>query len=56
VKQVFGFGGEIVVKEVPAPVCGDDEVIVQNAFSIISTGTEDFSLKQSSRGIAGLMT
>ena len=34
--------------------CGDNEVLVQNLFSLISTGTEGVSLKQSRRGMAGL--
>lgn len=54
-KQVFSFGGKIVVEEVPAPACGDNEVIVQSMFSVISAGTEGSSLKQSAKGVTGLV-
>lgn len=53
-KQVFNSGGKIVVVEIPAPSCGDNEILVQNMFSLISTGTESSSLKQSGKGITGL--
>ncbi len=52
-KQVFNSAGTIVVKEVPAPACGDNEVLVQNAFSLISSGTESASLEQGGKGIMG---
>ncbi len=55
-KQVFNIGGKITVLEVPAPVYGDNEVLVQNIFSVISSGTESSSLKQSGKGIIGLMS
>lgn len=55
-KQVFNSGGEIVVEEVPAPTCGDNEFLVQNIFSVISPGTESFSLKQGSKGIIRLVS
>jgi len=54
VKQVFSFGGQIVVMDVPAPCCGDNEVLVRNAFSVISSGTETTSLSGSAGGMAGL--
>ena len=53
-KQVFNSGGKIVVQEIPAPTCGDNEVLVQNVFSAISAGTEVSSLKEGGRGIVGL--
>lgn len=39
-KQVFNYGGNIVVKEIPAPLCGDNEILVSNRYSLISAGTE----------------
>ena len=55
-KQVFNLNGEIVVEEVPAPICGENEVLVQNAFSVISTGTESSSLEQGDKGITGIVS
>lgn len=55
-KQVFNSGGRIVVEEVPVPACSDNEVLVQNRFSVISTGTESSSLKGGAKGIAGLVS
>jgi len=55
-KQVFNSAGKIVVEEVPAPSCGDKEVLVQNMFSVISVGTEGQALKQSGRGLSRLAT
>jgi NADPH:quinone reductase-like Zn-dependent oxidoreductase len=53
-KQVFNSGGEIVVEEVPAPVCGDKEVLVRNVYSLISVGTETMSLQGGSKGAVGI--
>lgn len=53
-KQVFSFGGQIVVMDVPPPCCGDNEVLVRNAFSVISSGTETSSLSGSAGGMIGL--
>ncbi len=40
-KQVFVRNArEVVVEDVPLPVCGDKEVLVANAYSVISAGTE----------------
>ena len=39
-KQVFLKAGKIVVDEVPPPVLDDNSVLVANAFSLISSGTE----------------
>ena len=39
-KQVFVRGNEVVVEDVPLPLCGHNEVLVANAFSVISVGTE----------------
>jgi len=39
-KQVFLKAGKIMVEEVPPPVLGEDGILVANAFSLISSGTE----------------
>jgi predicted dehydrogenase/threonine dehydrogenase-like Zn-dependent dehydrogenase len=53
-KQIFTKSGSIVTEEVPAPVCGDNEVLVCNANSLISAGTETMSLQGSGKGVVGL--
>ena len=53
-RQVFNSGGEIIVADIPAPSCGDNEVLVQNIFSVISSGTEVSSLKDGGKGILSL--
>lgn len=53
-KQTFNLGGQIIVQEVPVPACGDNEVLVQNMYSIISSGTESSTVKASSKGLIGL--
>lgn len=50
-KQVFNKRGKIVVEEVMVPLAGD-YVLVQNAYSVISAGTESASIKSSSENIA----
>lgn len=55
-KQVFNSGGDIIVEEIPAPTCGDNEVMAQNVFSVISAGTEGSSLKGGGKGIIGLVS
>jgi len=55
-KQIFNFGGEITIEEIPAPTCGDNEILVQNLFSVISAGTEGSSIKTGSKGIIGLIS
>jgi predicted dehydrogenase/threonine dehydrogenase-like Zn-dependent dehydrogenase len=50
VKQVFSFSGAIVVEDMPAPVCGDGEVLVQNFFSVISSGTESTAISAGGGG------
>jgi len=55
-KQVFNSAGKIVVEEVPAPGCGDNEVLVQNVLSAISAGTEGQSLSQAGGGITGIIS
>jgi predicted dehydrogenase/threonine dehydrogenase-like Zn-dependent dehydrogenase len=49
-KQVFSYGGQITVQEMPAPVCGNNEVLVQNMFSVISSGTESTAISTSAGG------
>ena len=44
-KQVFLKAGKIVVDEVPPPVLDDNSVLVANAFSLISSGTERGTVK-----------
>ncbi|MGQ9460601.1 MAG: bi-domain-containing oxidoreductase [Candidatus Bathyarchaeaceae archaeon] len=39
-KQVFVRSNEVIVEDVPLPLCGDEEVLVANAYSVISVGTE----------------
>ena len=39
-KQVLLKNGKVTVDEVPPPTCGDNEVLVANAYSAISVGTE----------------
>jgi len=53
-KQVFNSDGRITIEEVPAPICGDNEVLVQNKYSVISVGTEISSLKESGKGMVGI--
>ena len=39
-KQVLLKKGEVIVEEVPAPIIKDNNILVQVAYSCISTGTE----------------
>jgi predicted dehydrogenase len=48
-KQVLIRQGRIVVEEMPEPSCGDGEVLVRTAFSVISAGTEISGIRASSR-------
>ncbi len=43
-KQVIARAGKVEVAEVPRPVCGDDGLLVQTSYSVISTGTESWSI------------
>ena len=52
-RQIFTQSGNIVTEEVPAPVCGDNGVLVSNARSLISVGTETMSL-QGGKGAVGI--
>ena len=44
-KQVIAEAGAIMVVDVPVPQCKDTEVLVRSEFSLISTGTETWTLE-----------
>ncbi|MDA4127896.1 MAG: bi-domain-containing oxidoreductase [Thaumarchaeota archaeon] len=44
-KQVVASAGKVTVVDVPAPTCGDGEVLVKSSFSLISTGTESWTIE-----------
>lgn len=46
-KQVLMKKGQVIVEEVPAPIAGDNEILVQVCYSCISTGTELSGIKSS---------
>lgn len=43
-KQVVAKAGKVEVAEVPTPVCADNGILVRTEFSLISTGTESWSI------------
>jgi len=43
-KQVVAEAGKVVVLEVPRPPCKPNEVLVRTAYSVISTGTESWTI------------
>ena len=43
-KQVIARAGKVEVAEVPNPICGDDGLLVRTSYSVISTGTESWSI------------
>ena len=43
-KQVVARAGKVEVVEVPPPACGDNGLLVQTEFSLISTGTESWTI------------
>lgn len=47
-KQVVARAGEVIVSEVPRPVCSDAGVLVRTAYSVISTGTETWTIDSTS--------
>jgi len=53
-KQLFNQSGNIILEEVPAPTCGENEVLVKNMYSLISVGTETMSLHGGGKGVVGL--
>jgi threonine dehydrogenase-like Zn-dependent dehydrogenase len=46
--------GELVVLEVPAPVCRPGGVLVRSLFSLISTGTEMMKVSEASMSMVGM--
>src|SRR3972149_10469489 len=50
-KQIFNKKGEIIVSEVPAPIAGDDQILVQVYYSCISSGTEISVLKRQGKSL-----
>src|SRR4030042_2701133 len=51
IKQIFNKKGEIIVGEVPAPIAGNDEILVQVYYSCISSGTEISVLKSQGKSL-----
>ena len=43
-KQVVAVAGRVEVMEVPNPVCDDGGILVQTTYSVISTGTETWTI------------
>ena len=43
-KQVIAVAGRVEVSEVPRPKCDDNGILVETAFSVISTGTETWTI------------
>jgi len=43
-KQVIARAGKVVVADVPNPVCGDDGLLIRTSYSVISTGTESWTI------------
>lgn len=41
--QVVNDSGQIKIKKLPVPICGDNEILVKNYYSLISAGTETSS-------------
>ncbi|MGF7117963.1 bi-domain-containing oxidoreductase [Methanobacterium oryzae] len=50
-RQVFNHAGNIVVEDIPAPICGDNEILVSNCYSLISAGTEKSFLGDESNNL-----
>ncbi len=53
-KQIVNVRKSIRVEEVPAPLCGDNEVLVANVYSLISAGTERHSIEMRSKDLFAL--
>jgi hypothetical protein len=49
-KVYLGNRRGIIVETVPEPMVGDNEVLVENAYSLISTGTELHTIQKASQG------
>jgi len=54
-KQVFAKGNQVVVEDVPLPVCNDNEVLIANAYSAISVGTERSIMKVKGVSVIGVL-
>jgi predicted dehydrogenase/threonine dehydrogenase-like Zn-dependent dehydrogenase len=54
-KQVFAKGSQVVVEDVPLPVCNDNEVLIANAYSAISVGTERSIMKVKGVSVIGVL-
>ncbi len=50
-KQVLIKKGKAVTEEIPAPTCGDGEILIQVKYSLVSTGTEITSLTESGKSL-----
>ncbi len=50
-KQVFIKRGQVLVEEVPAPVCDDNSLLIEVAYSLISSGTEAAGITQSKQSL-----
>ena len=50
-KQVFIKRGQVLVEEVPAPICDDNSLLVEVAYSLISSGTEAAGITQSQKSL-----
>lgn len=51
-KQVLVKRGKVQIENVPAPLLGDNHVLVEVAYSLISTGTEVTGVKRSGESLA----
>ena len=49
-KTLFYKNNRVVIEEVPVPGIGANEILVQTAYSLISTGSELFAIAESSAG------
>jgi predicted dehydrogenase len=45
-KQVFNFGGNVIVEDIDPPICDDNSLLIQNLYSAISIGTEKTSVSK----------
>ena len=50
-KQVFIKRGQVLVEEVPAPICDDNSLLIEVAYSLISSGTEAAGITQSQQSL-----
>jgi predicted dehydrogenase/threonine dehydrogenase-like Zn-dependent dehydrogenase len=51
-KQIFVRKGEIFLEDVPPPTVDDGEVLVANAFSAVSIGTESSIIRETGKGLS----